>query len=126
MRTVKLFVLVIAVLCIHVSLASALMQQKPEKFLGTWEVKSAEAPYEYSRSTVKIFKKGNKLEGTISFTNTSTYSLKDVKIDKNKLVFKLDLEGEIIQVEALNEKGTLVGSALSSQGTTRFTGTRKK
>ena len=91
---------------------------------GTWAYSAPDAPYEYAKGDIIIKKEDGKYNATIKFQYDSLET-KDVKVDKNTVVIKFDIDGNPIKVTLKIKGDVLTGVSESSEGSLQLTAKRK-
>ena len=91
---------------------------------GTWAYLAPDAPYEYAKGDIIIKKVDGKHTAKIKFQYDSVET-KDVKVDKNTVVIKFDIEGNPIKVTLKIKGDALTGVSKSSEGSLQLNAKRK-
>ena len=97
---------------------------KKKKWTGSWDYSVQDVPVEYSSGVLHISKKKKvyivKLElpgGNLPTDN--------VRVDKNKLTFSVDIEGSIVDVALIMDGDSFKGESNTPDGTFMLEGNRR-
>ena len=97
---------------------------KKRKWTGSWDYSVQDVPVEYSSGVLHISKKKKvyivKLElpgGNLPTDN--------VRVDKNKLTFSVDIEGSIVDVALIMDGDSFKGESNTPDGTFMLEGNRR-
>lgn len=91
---------------------------------GTWAYSAPDAPYEYDKGDIIIKKEDGKYHAKFKFRYDSLET-KDVKVDKNTVVIKFDIDGNPIKVTLKIKGDELTGVSETSEGSLQLTAKRK-
>lgn len=86
------------------------------KAVGTWKLKVADAPYEYSTSNLTISEVEGKLVAKIAFTDGSTVKPESVSFANDILKFSVNIEGNDIPFNGKITGNSLSGSVVTPDG----------
>ena len=122
MKLVKsLFIIVLLV-----SASASVFAQKKVDPTGTWSFYAETAPYEYNSGDIVVGKEGKEYTAKIVFGGSYEIKGQDVVLEKDQLSFKINIEGENINIKGTVTKETIVGTATYTEGTISFKADRKK
>ena len=91
---------------------------------GTWAYSSPDAPYEYSKGDIIIKKAAGKYSAKIKF-QYDNLETEDVKVDKNTVVIKFNIEGNSVKVTLKIKGDALTGVSETEEGNLQLTAKRK-
>jgi|TARA_B110000037_G_scaffold32158_1_gene38659 hypothetical protein len=91
---------------------------------GTWAYSAPDAPYEYAKGDIIIKKNDGKYSAEIKFQYDSVET-KDIKVDKNVVVIKFDIDGNPIKVTLTVKGDSLTGVSETGDGSLQLTAKRK-
>jgi hypothetical protein len=109
----KYLLTIIALLCCSIVFelkASSLANE----LLGSWKYTVSDVPPEYEKGVMTFELNDNKTVGYIG--QADKIEMNDLKIEKEKITFKLNLDGDIITVNLTQKGDKLTGTVVSPEG----------
>lgn len=117
----------LALIAICVTLTSNFVKASANETLkGTWEYKVPAAPYDYSTGKITFAEKEGKTTATVLFMNGTELKVQDLKVESNSFSFSVDIENNLVKVNAKITNGKITGKVDSPQGLMDFTAEQPK
>jgi hypothetical protein len=112
MKMKHYFSFVLMLLCV---VAADLQANAPaSELLGTWKYTVSDVPPEYEKGLMTFEQKDEKWVGYIG--QAEKMEMKELKVEKEKITFKINLEGDLISVNLTKNGDKLTGKVVSSEG----------
>ena len=121
----KRLVVLLMVMVSGILVSNAMQTTSANQFLGTWNFKTPDAPYEYSSGQIIVEEVNGKTAVTIKFSDGSKLKAQKVSCDKSSLSFMVNVEYNEVTVSCELKSGKLVGIADSGEGELQITATKK-
>lgn len=118
--------LILAILLVGISFASAQSTTTGKSPAGKWKFEAPYAPDGYTSGIIEVAKADNKYSSSISFTG-SDYKIpgENTKVEKDTLAFVVNVEGNAVSITLkLEDAAKMSGKAVYSEGEIPLTLTR--
>ncbi|KQS31007.1 hypothetical protein [Dyadobacter sp. Leaf189] len=94
-----------------------------DTLVGTWKYTVSNVSPEYQSGTMTFEEKGGKIAGYLGSTDRS--EMKELKINQDKVNFKLDFQGSLITIDMVQKGDTLKGIVVTNDGEFPIEATRE-
>jgi hypothetical protein len=127
-KTMKTILFLFGALIVYTlpTFALNLSVNPPAGVEGIYEYRSAEAPYEYQKGIIELKRVEKKWTAKVT-VDYQTFTAQEVKVEKNQVQFRINVDGNSVLIKLLHKGDTLTGTASSdSEGVMKITAERKK
>lgn len=100
------------------------MLVKKKKWTGSWDYSVQDVPVEYSSGVLHISKKKKVYTVKLELPG-GDLPANNVKVDKNKLTFSVDIEGSMVDVTLIMDGDSFKGESNTPDGTFMLEGNRR-
>ncbi|MEP0132370.1 MAG: hypothetical protein ABJJ25_05055 [Eudoraea sp.] len=100
------------------------MLVKKKKWTGSWDYSVQDVPVEYSSGVLHISKKKKVYTVKLELPG-GDLPADNVKVDKNKLTFSVDIEGSMVDVALIMDGDSFKGESNTPDGTFMLEGNRR-
>lgn len=100
------------------------MLVKKKKWAGSWDYSVQDVPVEYSTGVLHISKKKRVYTVELELPG-GKLPADNVKVDKNKLTFSVDIEGSAVDVALIMDGDSFKGESNTPDGTFMLEGNRR-
>jgi len=100
------------------------MLVKKKKWTGSWDYSVQDVPVEYSSGVLHISKKKKVYTVKLELPG-GDLPANNVKVDKNKLTFSVDIEGSMVDVALIMDGDSFKGESNTPDGTFMLEGNRR-
>ena len=100
------------------------MLVKKKKWTGSWDYSVQDVPVEYSSGVLHISKKRKVYTVKLELPG-GDLPADNVKVDKNKLTFSVDIEGSMVDVALIMDGDSFKGESNTPDGTFMLEGNRR-
>ena len=100
------------------------MLVKKKKWTGSWDYSVQDVPVEYSSGVLHISKKKKVYTVKLELPG-GDLPADNVKVDKNKLTFSVDIEGSMVDVALIMDGDSFKGESNTPDGTFMLVGIRR-
>lgn len=100
------------------------MLVKKKKWTGSWDYSVQDVPVEYSSGVLHISKKKKVYTVKLELPG-GDLPADNVKVDKNKLTFSVDIEGSMVDVTLIMDGDSFKGESNTPDGTFMLEGNRR-
>lgn len=100
------------------------MLVKKKKWTGSWDYSVQDVPLEYSSGVLHISKKKRVYTVKLELPG-GDLPADNVKVDKNKLTFSVDIEGSVVDVALIMDGDSFKGESNTPDGTFMLVGIRR-
>jgi hypothetical protein len=97
---------------------------KKKKWTGSWDYSVQDVPVEYSSGVLHISKKKKVYTVKLELPG-GDLPADNVKVDKNKLTFSVDIEGSVVDVALIMDGDSFKGESNTPDGTFMLEGNRR-
>jgi len=97
---------------------------KKKKWTGSWDYSVQDVPVEYSSGVLHISKKKKVYTVKLELP-AGNLPADNVRVDKNKLTFSVDIEGSMVDVALIMDGDSFKGESYTPDGTFMLEGNRR-